>query len=76
MSFETLKMEVQALPAEARRKLMAFMITLLDESREGYAEKLAAKIDDKSSDRWLSAKECERKLGLSGDSNERQPSAH
>jgi len=54
MSFETLKMEVQALPAEARRKLMAFRVALQDESRTGYAEKLAAKINDQSPDHWLS----------------------
>jgi hypothetical protein len=64
MSFEALKREVQALPAEARRRLMAFMVALEDEEREGYATKLAAKMDDKSPDRWLSAEECERKLGL------------
>jgi hypothetical protein len=65
MSFETLTAEVKALPADARRKLMAFMVALQDESREGYAEKLAAKIDDKSPDRWLTPEQCEQKLGLS-----------
>jgi hypothetical protein len=47
---------------------MAFMIALQDESREGYAAKLAQKIDDRSPDRWLSAEDCERKLGLSNES--------
>lgn len=68
MSFEALKNEAQSLPADVRRKLMAFMVALQDEGREGYAAKLAAKIDDKSPDRWLSAEECEQKLGLSGGS--------
>jgi hypothetical protein len=68
MSFETLKSEVQALSADARRKLIAFMVALQDEGREGYAAKLAAKIDDPSPDRWLTAEQCEQKLGLSGDS--------
>ena len=67
MSFDTLKMEVQALPAEARRQLMAFMVALQDEGREGYAAKLATKIDDKSPGRWLTAEQCESKLGLQGD---------
>jgi hypothetical protein len=68
MSFESLATEVKALPADARRKLMAFMVALQDESREGYAAKLAAKIDDKASDRWLTPEQCEQKLGLSGES--------
>ena len=68
MSFEVLQTEVRALPADARRKLMAFMVALQDEVREGYAAKLAQKIDDRSPGRWLSAEECERKLGLSNES--------
>ena len=64
MSFEVLQSEVRALPAEARRKLMAFMVALQDEGREGYAAKLAQKIDDRAPERWLSVEECERKLGL------------
>jgi hypothetical protein len=68
MSFEVLQTEVRALPLVARRKLMAFMVALQDESREGYAAKLAQKIDDQSPDRWLSAEECEHKLGLADDS--------
>jgi hypothetical protein len=68
MSFEVLQNEVRALPAVARRKLMAFMVALQDESREGYAARLAEKIDDQSPDHWLSAEECERKLGLAAGS--------
>ena len=68
MSFEVLQIEVRALPVLARRKLMAFMVALQDESREGYAAKLAQKIDDQTPDRWLSAEDCERKLGLSSES--------
>jgi hypothetical protein len=64
MSFDTLKFEVESLPSGARRKLMAFMVALEDQSRAGYAEKLAKKIDDKSSARWLTPEECERKLGI------------
>jgi hypothetical protein len=63
MSFEVLQSEVRALPFAARRKLMAFMVALQDESREGYAARLAQKIDDRSPDRWLSAEDCEHKLG-------------
>ena len=68
MSIEALQNEVRGLPVLARRKLMAFMVALEDDNREGYAAKLAQKIDDRSPDRWLSAEECELKLGLPNES--------
>lgn len=64
MSIEVLQHEVTALSSEQRRKLMAFMVTLEDRSRPGYAAELARKIDDKSPDRWLTPEQCERELGL------------
>ena len=45
MSIEALLTEVRSLPAEERRKLMAFMVVLEDETRSGYAAKLAERID-------------------------------
>jgi hypothetical protein len=68
MSFDTLRLEVESLPVAARRKLMAFMVALEDQSRAGYAARLAEKIDDRSSDRWLTPEDCERKLGLTDES--------
>ncbi len=65
MSIDALKQEVRALPSEERRKLMAYMVALEDERRSDYAAKLAERIDDHSRGHWLSAEECERKLGLS-----------
>ena len=67
MSFDVLLNEVRVLPAAARRKLMAFMVSLQDEAREGYAAKLAQKIDDPSPGRWLTVEECEKKLGLTDE---------
>ena len=52
------------MPAELRRKLMAFMVMLEDSSRPDYAADLARKIDDKSPDRWRTPEQCERELGL------------
>jgi hypothetical protein len=68
MSFEILQSEVRALPVAARRKLMAFMVALQDETRDGYAARLAQKIDDQSPEHWLSAEDCERQLGLADGS--------
>ncbi|HEY1717620.1 MAG TPA: hypothetical protein VGH42_04900 [Verrucomicrobiae bacterium] len=64
MSIELLQSEVSALPAELRRKLMAFMVALEDGSRPDYAAELARKIDDKSPGHWLTPEQCERELGL------------
>ena len=68
MSIETIKSELRALPAEDRRKIMAFMVVLEDQARGDYADKLAQRIDDRSPDRWLTPEQCERELGLSDDS--------
>ena len=46
---------------------MAFMVVLEDEGDQNYATKLAQRIDDRSPERWLTAEQCERKLGLSDD---------
>jgi hypothetical protein len=67
MSIDAIKAELQSLPSDERRKLMAFMVVLEDQIRTGYSTKLAQKIDDKSPDRWLTPEECERKLGLGDD---------
>lgn len=64
MSIEMLQNEVSALSPEQRRKLMAYMVALDDQSRPNYAADLAQKIDDKSPDRWRTAEQCERELGL------------
>ena len=64
MSIELLQNEVSALPAGQRRKLMAFMVALEDQSRADYAAELARKIDDQSPDRWRTPEQCERELGL------------
>jgi hypothetical protein len=68
MSLETIKSQVKSLPAEDRRKLLAFMVVLEDEDRSGYAATMARRIDDKSPERWLTPEECERELGLADDS--------
>jgi hypothetical protein len=64
MSIEMLQSEVRSLPAEVRRKLMAFMVSLEDKARPGYAADLARKIDDKSPENWLTPEQVERELGL------------
>ena len=68
MSIETIQSELRALSSEERRKLMAFMVVLEDQSRADYAAKLAQKMDDRSPDRWLTPEQCEQELKLNDDS--------
>jgi hypothetical protein len=67
VSIEAIKKELRALPAEERRKLMAFMVVLDDEAQADYAAKLAKRINDNSPQRWLTPEQCERELGLSDE---------
>jgi len=67
MSIEAIKKELRALPAEERRKLIAFMVVLEDEAQADYAAKLASRIDDNSPERWLTPEQCERESGLSDE---------
>jgi hypothetical protein len=64
VSIESLQSEVRALAPEERRKLMAFMVAMEDNSRADYAASLAQRIDDASPDRWRTPEQCERELGL------------
>jgi hypothetical protein len=47
---------------------MAFMVVLEDEANFEYRKMLAERLDDRSSDQWISLQECERRLKLSGPS--------
>jgi len=67
MSIELIQRELRALPAEERRKLMAFMVVLEDEGRADYAAQLAKRMDDRSPNRWLTPEQCESELGLSDE---------
>ena len=66
MSIEAIQEQIRILGADDRRKLIAFMVSLDDQNRPGYAQMLAKRIDDQSPDRWLTLEECERRLRLSG----------
>ncbi len=60
MNFETLKFEVESLPVAARRKLMAFMVALEDESCSNYAAYPTEKIETSSLNQLLTLEKHER----------------
>ena len=67
MSIEAIQDQLRALPSDQRRKILAFMVALEDQTQAGYASLLNARIDDNSAGRWLTAEQCDRELGLSDD---------
>jgi hypothetical protein len=62
MSIETLMNEAKSLSTTDLRRLIAFLVALQDGSDKGYADRLAAKIDDTSDDRWLTIEQLEKQL--------------
>jgi hypothetical protein len=66
MSFDALLKEVESLPDDERRKLMAFTVVMEDRANAEYQKERARKIDDRTPGRWLTPEQCERDLGLLG----------
>jgi cytochrome oxidase Cu insertion factor (SCO1/SenC/PrrC family) len=62
MSFKELQEQARALDPPARRKLMAFLVSLDEESDQSRRERLAAMIDDKNPENWISWEEAKERL--------------
>ena len=65
MTFEAVTKEVAEWPEEQLRRFQAFLVTLRHRRENGALDRLAAKLDDPNSARWVSLEEAERRLGLS-----------
>lgn len=62
MSLETLKREAAALDDGARRELCAFLISLREEKWAAHLRKLAPRLDDPGTVRWLTIEELKERL--------------
>lgn len=62
MSIQEIRSEVEALPAEERRKLAAFLVSLRHRDMEGYRQQMARRIDDKNPENWLTLEELDQRL--------------
>ena len=62
MSIKEIKSEMESLPAEERRQLAAFLVTLRHKDLAEYRSNIAKKIDDASSGNWLSLEEYDQRL--------------
>ena len=59
---QEIKSEVEALPADERRRLAAFLVSLRHKELAGYRERMAEKINDQSQDKWLTLEELDQRL--------------
>jgi hypothetical protein len=62
MSIQEIHAEVQALPADERRRLAAFLVSLRHKDLTDYRAQMAGKIDDASSDKWITLEEMDERL--------------
>jgi hypothetical protein len=66
MSIESLQQELAALPADARRRVQAFLVALHDSDDAAYRRKLSEKID-KSAENFATLEELDRRLKTGPD---------
>ena len=64
MSIQEIKAEVEALPVEERRRLVAFLVALRHKDLAGYRARMAEKIDDHSPENWVTLEEFDERMGL------------
>ncbi|MDP4624036.1 MAG: hypothetical protein NWT08_02745 [Akkermansiaceae bacterium] len=61
MSVLEIKRELAKLPAEERRELTAFLVSLRHEESEGFKERMSSMIDDKNPENWMSLEDFDKK---------------
>jgi DNA-binding transcriptional MerR regulator len=62
MSIQEIKTEIEALPAEERKRLAAFLVSLRHKELDEYRTGLGRKIDDKNPENWISLEELDQRL--------------
>ena len=62
MSIQEIHAEVQALPADERRRLAAFLVALRHKDLTDYRARMVAKIDDASPENWITLEEMDERL--------------
>jgi hypothetical protein len=68
MTFVSLEQEACSLPADQRRRLIARLVAIQKSEDDPHRlKKLAQKIDDTNTARWLTPEAAERELGLTSE---------
>ncbi len=62
MSIQDIQADIEAMPAEERRRLAAFLVSLRHKELTAYQERMARKIDDVAAEQWVTAEEMDQRL--------------
>jgi len=62
VSIQEIKHEIEALPAEERKRLAAFLVSLRHKEIAEYRTRMARRIDDKNTENWCSIEELDQRL--------------
>jgi len=62
VSVEEIKSEIESLAVEDRRQLAAYLIAFRHKDLAGYRASMAAKIDNRNPDNWLSLAEFDSRV--------------
>ena len=66
MSVLELKRELARLPAEERRELAAYLVTLRHEESAQFKDRISTMIDDKDPANWMTLEDFDKRQGLDG----------
>lgn len=62
VSIQEIKTEIEALPAEERKRLAAFLVSLRHKEIAEYRAHMSRKIEDKNSENWATLEELDQRL--------------
>ena len=62
VNIQEIKSELQALPADERRELVAFLVSLRHKDLAGYRARMSEKIDGKNPESWVTLEELDQRL--------------
>ena len=62
MSVQEIRAEVEAMPADERRRLAALLVSLRHKDLADYRARMAQKIDDDSPENWVTLEEMDYRL--------------
>jgi hypothetical protein len=62
VSIQEIRSELETLPADERRRLAAFLVSLRHRDLAGYRAQLTNRIDDTSPDNWLTLEQMDERL--------------
>jgi len=62
MSIQEIRSELETLPADERKRLVAFLVTLRHRDLADYQASMARKVDDTRPESWVTLEELDERL--------------